>query len=343
MFGKEQNLLEFNRRSVDSVDLKFDRRVNAISSSTSHDGISFSHTKKALDQLTHEGVSYSRKKQSSKFYGEEKNTRKNKGAIPILSLFWYRLLIFIFLIFSSTLWGVAKDDANSTEVKTSSNDVTSEVAVREIIPVDQEYHYSSMSKPNPFVPPLMSAFLAKETVPVENSLQKFPLQVLTVVGIWSLKNGIRKALVITPESEGIVTAIGKNIGRRGGKVVAIRDDSILVREFSLASDGSRQYEEITLWLEGKKEEPEEKEFEIRANSIMHKRDKTPYSVDKSEDVDLVQRVKVPEDPTKSIPNDNQKPVVPDTKSTEGMKPDVAPQNSPSQATPQNQSSTKLGQ
>lgn len=270
-----------------------------------------------------------------------------ESSILVKPAIFYNLMILLFIIFSTTLLG--SEDSNKTVAKESKNDVTSEVSVREIIPVDQEYHYVSMAKPNPFVPPLISAFLAKEAVPIESSLQKYPLQLLMVVGIWSLKNGIKKALIMTPESEGIVAIIGKSIGRRGGKIVAIRDDSILVREFSLASDGSRQYEESTLWLEGKKEEPEDKELVIRADTIMHNRNKNPYSVDKSEDVDLLQRVKsTNEEPMKAGPLDGQKPTTSsETKNTETPKSESIQQNKTPQESPQsdslNKSSSKLGQ
>lgn len=182
-----------------------------------------------------------------------RSEKQMKGLIFVIPM--------LFLVLMTHLWAASKK-AGTGETKTSGSDVTKEVAVENIISPEQEYHYISMAKPNPFIPPLVSSLMARLEIPIENSLQKFNLQDLKVVGIWTLRNTERKAMILTPTNEGVVVIIGSLLGRRGGKVTEIDDSSITVREFSLASDGTRQFEEAKIWIE-------EGEPQVEDKIIMH--------------------------------------------------------------------------
>jgi len=139
-------------------------------------------------------------------------------------------------------------------------DVTKDSKTKAINGAEKIYHYVSMARPNPFIPPLISTLMAKEEIQVENVLQRYPLSNLQVVGVWTLRNKEIKAMVITPSMEGVVAGMGSQLGRRGGKIVAMDDNSITVREYSLASDGSHLYEDLKVWIE--QQTPEKKEEKI---------------------------------------------------------------------------------
>ncbi len=67
-----------------------------------------------------------------------------------------------------------------------------------------------------------------------------------------LSGTIRKALVTTPTNEGVVVEEGDPMGLRGGKVISVQDDHVVVREFDLVADGTRQFEDIKVYLFGRK-------------------------------------------------------------------------------------------
>lgn len=149
-------------------------------------------------------------------------------------------------------------EAQAQEKKdTVVEDVTSHVIVNTTAPKFNDYHYSSMNKPNPFIPPTINSLLKSEILPVESELQKFPLSEFKIVGIWSLRNTEMRAMMLTPTGQGIVAENGNKIGRRGGKIVEIDEKSVLVREYSLNSEGERQYEETRLWIEDVQDKPED--------------------------------------------------------------------------------------
>lgn len=125
---------------------------------------------------------------------------------------------------------------------------TVEKVVKEEIFV-HEYHYNSMLKTDPFIPPKLSSLMAVLERPLESVLQRHKLTDLKVVGIWKLRNGKRKAMISLPSGEGVIVKEGSLIGFRG-KVEAIEKEHILVRQFILLSDGSRDHEDFQLWLEG---------------------------------------------------------------------------------------------
>ncbi len=173
------------------------------------------------------------------------------------------VLLFSFFFISKL---VAQEHRSRYSQNISGKDVTKSVNVSAISSIQPQYHYSSMNKVNPFVPPLISTLFKKEELPLETTLQRFQLSTLKVVGIWRLRNSQRKAMVLTPDNQGVVVTLDSLIGRRGGKVIDIEDKAITVREFSLASDGSRQYEDSKLWIENGQPRIEDR-IVIRSNKI----------------------------------------------------------------------------
>lgn len=136
------------------------------------------------------------------------------------------------------------------------NDVTSGVRIEDIIEPSSEYHFSSFGRSDPFVPPLTveNDIIAGEQLiesELKSALQKYPLLTLKVVGIWQVGTK-RKSLVTTPKSEGVVVEPGDFMGYRGGTVIDIKSNYLVVREFELLGDGTRKFEDVKVYLQGKK-------------------------------------------------------------------------------------------
>jgi Tfp pilus assembly protein PilP len=131
-------------------------------------------------------------------------------------------------------------------------EITGGVRIEDIVEPPSDYHYASFGRSDPFVPP-MPHFEAIEgerlvdnlEIPIVSPLQRYAISSLNVVGIWQTAAGERKAMILTPEgrSQGIVVKVGDPIGDRGGKIMDIGTEDITVREFSLAPDGTRQFED----------------------------------------------------------------------------------------------------
>lgn len=126
--------------------------------------------------------------------------------------------------------------------------ITSSVKIEDIIESSTEYTYSSFGKSDPFVPPMMNDLISKVEIPITSSLQKFDIASLSLTGIWLSKDGQSKALIVTPEGEGIVSKIGDYIGQKGGEIIAIEDSKIKVREFIPTPDGSRQFIDMDMYI-----------------------------------------------------------------------------------------------
>lgn len=140
-------------------------------------------------------------------------------------------------------------------------DVTNGVRVEDIVEPPSDYRYAAFGKADPFVPPLL-AYTEDEPgpgaleIPLVSPLQRYELEQLKVVGIWQLKSGERKAMVMAPSDEGgtgasgvgIIVKNGDLIGKRGGKILGIGEDYVNVREFSLAPDGSRRFEDRQMFM-----------------------------------------------------------------------------------------------
>lgn len=147
------------------------------------------------------------------------------------------------------------------------SDITSTIRIEDIAESTSDYNYSSFGKPDPFVPPLVTDLLTKLEIPITSPLQRFPAVNLRVAGIWTLPSGERKALIMTPEDEGIISKVNDPIGRKGGKILAIEKNLIKIREFSPAADGTRQFQDTELPL-GQIEIPKEDKIIINTKKPM---------------------------------------------------------------------------
>ena len=132
--------------------------------------------------------------------------------------------------------------------KKSMQNITTVVRIEDIVESTSEYTYSSFGKQDPFVPPMINELIARLEIPITSPLQRFPLASLKVTGLWTLPSGESKALVVTADDTGIISQVGDPIGRKGGKIIAIDDKKITVREFTPSPDGTRQFSDIEMPL-----------------------------------------------------------------------------------------------
>jgi Tfp pilus assembly protein PilP len=135
--------------------------------------------------------------------------------------------------------------------------VTKGVRVEDIIEPTIDYRYSSARRKNPFIPEvILSGKAARQRelspndveIPIVSPLQAFAVARLAVIGVWETDNGIWKALIRTPATQGIEAKLGDPIGNSGGRLMTINPDSVVVREFSVRSDGTREYRDIPLYM-----------------------------------------------------------------------------------------------
>ena len=154
-------------------------------------------------------------------------------------------------------WDSYSDLKHNTSV---AKEVTNGVRVEDIVEPPTDYHYASFGKSDPFSPPVVvrDAVIAPEAasaleIPLVSPLQRYPLESMQLVGIWQLKSGERKAMVMVREgtglaSVGVIVKTGDLMGSSGGKIIGIGDDFVNVREFTLALDGTRRFEDKQLLL-----------------------------------------------------------------------------------------------
>ncbi len=119
--------------------------------------------------------------------------------------------------------------------------------LKEIVEPKAEYNYASFGRPDPFVPPDLSApkvSVDGKTIKMTSPLQGFAIAELLVKGVWQTSSGEIRAVVLTPKGEGVVVKKGDPIS--SGKVVGIARDSVKVRLYRLRSDGIREYEDVTM-------------------------------------------------------------------------------------------------
>ena len=139
------------------------------------------------------------------------------------------------------------------------DDITQMVRVEEIIEPPSEYRYAAFGKTDPFTPPHQSfaesAAATNFEIPVVSPLQQ-SIDSLEVRGIWELSSGERRALIVTPDKQGIVAKVGDPIGL-SGKILKIFDNKLSTRQYTIREDGSREFEDRFLWL-GLPEESEQK-------------------------------------------------------------------------------------
>jgi Tfp pilus assembly protein PilP len=150
------------------------------------------------------------------------------------------------------------DSANKRyDDQDSSNAVSKTLRVEDIIEPTIDYRYSSARRKNPFIPEvILSGKAARQRelspndveIPIVSPLQAFAVARLAVIGVWETDNGIWKALIRTPATQGIEAKLGDPIGNSGGRLMTINPDSVVVREFSVRSDGTRENRDIPLYM-----------------------------------------------------------------------------------------------
>ncbi|TAL16965.1 hypothetical protein EPN96_07240 [bacterium] len=137
------------------------------------------------------------------------------------------------LSLSSMLEGVIPKDASATGEKFVYNPTVLRDPFKPYIKVQ------SKKKGANSVP---KAFVAK------TPLQKFRLDELKLVGIvWALDNKA-KALIQDPKGKGYYIGVGNYAGDRGGKITAIKPDSIVIEEIWVDPLGEEETKVITLTL-----------------------------------------------------------------------------------------------
>lgn len=149
-------------------------------------------------------------------------------------------------------------------------DVTSQIVIEQILEPEGDYRYAAFGKPDPFLPPyeILSGLAeystaggngavgnprtpSGEEIAIISPLQT-DLENLTVIGMWQLDDGTRKALITNGASQAVAVEVGDPIGYTG-RVTEIRPEGVIARQYTLRQDGSREYEDVLL-LFGDKEE-----------------------------------------------------------------------------------------
>lgn len=135
--------------------------------------------------------------------------------------------------------------------------VSNGVRVEDIIEPTVDYRYSGARRKNPFIPEIiLSGYISRQRelspndveIPIVSPLQAFSVSKLAVIGVWETDQGVWKALIGTPATQGIEAKLGDPVGNSGGRIMSITPESVVVREFSLRSDGTREYRDIPLHM-----------------------------------------------------------------------------------------------
>jgi Tfp pilus assembly protein PilP len=136
-------------------------------------------------------------------------------------------------------------------------EITDGVRIEDIVEPPSDYQYAAFGKADPFVPPILSYeednVAGSVEIPIVSPLQQFKLIDLKLVGVWQMSDGARKGMVITPTgnisvAQGIIIQNGDPIGNKGGKIIGVGEDYITVREFMLAPDGTREFEDSQMFM-----------------------------------------------------------------------------------------------
>ncbi len=130
-----------------------------------------------------------------------------------------------------------------------------DITVKDIVESPMDYVYSGYGKEDPFLAPNESIGIRNTTtipnrveIPIVSVLQKYNLTEMRLEGVWLAKKNARRALIRTPKDEGVVVSLGDYAGAHGGKVVDIQEDRVVVREFRIAPDGTRLFQDSSLWM-----------------------------------------------------------------------------------------------
>lgn len=171
----------------------------------------------------------------------------------------------VFQIFSLTFDARANDDLdfddfdnpeisgaeNEPEFGAPAIELPPNTRVEDVVEPTADYHYAGFGKPDPFTPPVFVRSIVPDAVeiPIVSPLQRFPLTALKLAGVWARGSGEKKALVLTPTQEGIIVKVGDMVGNGGGRIMSIAENSVVIREFLIANDGTRQFADSSLTFE----------------------------------------------------------------------------------------------
>lgn len=121
------------------------------------------------------------------------------------------------------------------------------IQIDDIIEPPASYRYSSFNKRDPFSYPDPEELMDEDFV--VSKLQRYDVASLKLVGVWRLSTGVAKALIITPTGEGVVAVMGDPVGQNNGEVMEIGRNKIIIREYLMTPDGTRQFNDIDMFLE----------------------------------------------------------------------------------------------
>lgn len=141
----------------------------------------------------------------------------------------------------------AKDELPKDDVKV--------LRVEDILEQSEPFRFSGKDKPDPFIPPLGSIQskqelknLSADEIPIVSPLQYFSLRQLVVTGVWQGADNQWKAMIETPDQQGVIVQSGDPIGSSGGHVANIGANGVKVRQYKLQRDGARIYSESVIGM-----------------------------------------------------------------------------------------------
>ena len=132
-----------------------------------------------------------------------------------------------------------------------------ETHIEEFLETTEVYKFAGRDKADPFIPPIgtvdnytvsTTAALDAEEIPIVSPLQYHGVRALAVTGIWQAEDNRWKAMIETPDQQGIIAQNGDPIGNSGGHVSEIGPNGVKVREYTLKKDGSRLYSDFVIGM-----------------------------------------------------------------------------------------------
>lgn len=129
------------------------------------------------------------------------------------------------------------------------------LSAEDIMEQSEPFRFSGKDKADPFIPPLGSIQSKKELkdlsadeIPIVSPLQYFALNQLVVTGVWQGADNQWKAMIETPDQQGVIVQSGDPIGSSGGHVANIGANGVKVRQYKLQRDGARIYSESVIGM-----------------------------------------------------------------------------------------------
>jgi type IV pilus assembly protein PilP len=102
------------------------------------------------------------------------------------------------------------------------------------MPVPPAFIYNPVGLRDPFEPFIKieekKAAPTQKIPPNAPPLQRFTTEQLKLVGIVWSENGKSRALIQDPQGKGYVVGVGTSIGDKGGKIVRIQPDRVVIEE-----------------------------------------------------------------------------------------------------------------